>query len=321
MTSTMRNRNSVSTIKRRREDNGSNTTPINTCDYDDFSMDILNYRIHKKMVGKGEYSTIWEATSSEDPERRYAAKISPKKKNMMVNDHYYNSVDHIYMVHDHPNIIKLHHHTETNQHFYLFIDYHRPPTVTLTEYLQTHTPLSLDIAFSIFTQLVSAICHMHRNGIAHRDIKPDNILIHPETLLVTIIDFGFAIRSNISCVDRIGSPLYMSPEVLNCKSYDPRSADIWSLGIIFYQLIFGSHPIGSGKSLSEFSSAYNYESITIPKNYPVWGLQETKEVDRIVRDLLEQLLQKEQEKRTSFDTLEKKMNEKDVIALFQKKQH
>jgi len=312
-------------IRRRRDvdvhvnvqNNNSGSNNLSSIEDVEFAREVINYRIHKKMVGKGAYSTIWEATNAED-NKTYVAKISPKKKSQMVNEHYFNSVGSLYTVSDHPNIIKLHHHTETNQHYYLFIDYHHPPTITLNEFLEFHNHnLPLETSLSIFAQLVSAISYMHRTGVSHRDIKPDNILIHPETLLITIIDFGFASTASL-CSDHIGSPLYMSPEMLNEKSYDPKLADIWSLGILFYQLIFGNHPLVGTKSISELTTAYNVESINIPKLYPTWGMQEVKEVDRIVRDILEQLLQKEPEKRFTSDSLEKKVLDKDYVSLCQK---
>jgi len=57
--------------------NNANIQPV---DEFDFAQDILNYIIHKKLVGKGVYSTIWEATDTDDPDNKYVAKIAPKKK-------------------------------------------------------------------------------------------------------------------------------------------------------------------------------------------------------------------------------------------------
>jgi len=81
----------------------------------EFAVDILNYVIHKKMIGKGVYSTIWEATNTEDPDNKYVAKIAPKKKSQLIDEHYFNSLETLYNVQGHPNIIKLLNHHETNQ--------------------------------------------------------------------------------------------------------------------------------------------------------------------------------------------------------------
>jgi len=243
-------------------------------------------------------------------------KLRRKKKSKLIDEHYFNSIETLYHVQGHPNIIKLVNHHETNQYYYLFIDYHDPPTITLQEYLDqqlTNGSFSLEVALFIFTQLVSAVSYMHKNGVSHRDLKPDNILIHPEEYIVTIIDFGFASNENL-CQDKLGSPLYMSPEMFNEKTYDPKVADVWSLGIIFFQLLFNIHPFSNSNTITDLTCA-TQETIIIPKNYPTWGLEEEREVDRLVRDILELILQKDSEKRINSETLEKKTLEKEFKLL------
>ena len=79
--------------------------------------------------------------------------------------------------------------------------------------------------------------------MAHRDIKAENILI--TDLNVTLIDFGFAQKIDPSSplsTDRRGSTDYVSPEIVMCNPYDPKKADIWSLGVILFTLLTGSLP-------------------------------------------------------------------------------
>eukprot|EP01129_Flabellula_baltica_P012478 TRINITY_DN5643_c1_g1_i1.p1 TRINITY_DN5643_c1_g1~~TRINITY_DN5643_c1_g1_i1.p1 ORF type:complete len:245 (+),score=47.66 TRINITY_DN5643_c1_g1_i1:477-1211(+) len=223
------------------------------------------------------------------------------------------------MIQEHPNIVKVHANLESQQYFYIILEYHNPPTCTLQDYIDCFTEnyASPEFAITVFVQLVSAIAFMHRQDIAHRDLKPDNILVHPETFHVTIIDFGFACTDHISS-DALGSPLYMCPEMLSGKEYDPKLEDSWALGVILYSLLFGSHPLHA-KSLAELSVAAAEEQIHIPKSYPHWGLGEGKEVDPIVKEILEELLQKESEKRMSVINLEKKLLEKDILYLVKDK--
>jgi serine/threonine protein kinase len=103
-----------------------------------------------------------------------------------------------------------------------------------------------------------ALGYMHARNISHRDLKAENILItpipsedpssHSMDYKVTLIDFGFARQVDPSAPlmdDNCGSPQYASPEVIMCQPYDPRQADIWSLGVILFTLATGELPFRS----------------------------------------------------------------------------
>jgi serine/threonine protein kinase len=86
-------------------------------------------------------------------------------------------------------------------------------------------------------QIASALDHMKSKRIMHRDLKPANIFISSEGVLkVGDLGLGRQLSSQtIEAYSRVGTPLYMSPEVLNGQGYDWKS-DIWSLGCIAYEL-------------------------------------------------------------------------------------
>lgn len=77
-----------------------------------------------------------------------------------------------------------------------------------------------------------------KNNIIHRDIKTANIFIHNDTFKIG--DFGFA-TDNLTDMPKLGTPLYMAPELLNAKPYTQK-VDVWSLGVILYQLLLGDFP-------------------------------------------------------------------------------
>ena len=113
-------------------------------------------------------------------------------------------------------------------------------------------PLSLDEFFTIAMQCAEALVSAHEHGIVHCDIKPENIMLSSAGQ-VKILDFGVAKHlprsDQSSTVDRsgtfAGTPAYMSPEVLLEQAPDGR-ADIFSLGVVFYEVLTGQHPFLAG---------------------------------------------------------------------------
>ena len=87
------------------------------------------------------------------------------------------------------------------------------------------------------------IIYLHSKQICHRDIKLENILVMKNDK-IKIIDFGFAVKCNKDSYQKLfcGTPSYMAPEILNKKKYNPYYSDIWSLGVLFYAMIYGKFP-------------------------------------------------------------------------------
>jgi len=118
-------------------------------------------------------------------------------------------------------------------------------SLSLHTYLKMKTAKRLDEeeAKVVFKQLAEGLQYLHKNNIAHRDMKLENILIDEEHN-VKIIDFGFSLVTprtkplNLCC----GTPSYMSPELMARKNYYGHLVDIWALGIILYILVVGIFP-------------------------------------------------------------------------------
>lgn len=96
----------------------------------------------------------------------------------------------------------------------------------------------------MFQQLIRCLSYCHTKGIFHRDIKADNILFDPNTLVAKVTDFGFATVFKDGLSSELmhtvcGTLSYMAPEILEKKGYYGASADIWSLGVVLFFITAG----------------------------------------------------------------------------------
>lgn len=99
-------------------------------------------------------------------------------------------------------------------------------------------------------QIVQGLSYLHSQGIAHRDLKLENVLIDPATGLVKIIDFGFSVQvqdDHTKIPFTCGTPHYMSPELALRRDYLPLQADLWALGVLFYALLTARMPFFSSQ--------------------------------------------------------------------------
>jgi serine/threonine protein kinase len=96
-------------------------------------------------------------------------------------------------------------------------------------------------AFHYFIQTCSAVNFLHSNNLVHRDLKPENLLLD-ESNNIKLCDFGWCVELNLgNRVTFCGTYEYMAPEIINELPYN-NSIDIWSLGILLYELIHGYSP-------------------------------------------------------------------------------
>ena len=116
---------------------------------------------------------------------------------------------------------------------------------TLADLLLGGRPLPLADAVAIVVQVCAALDYAHRHGVVHRDIKPRNILVGPGVTKVT--DFGTARilgASHTQTGTMLGTPAYMSPEMVRGQAADPRS-DLFSLGVVLYETLTGVNPFNA----------------------------------------------------------------------------
>ncbi len=133
----------------------------------------------------------------------------------------------------------------------------------LAAVIYASAPLSVDDAVDYVLQACEAIAEAHALGIVHRDLKPENLFVSRRrdgTAWIKVLDFGISKvipglearqdGARVTTRESMGSPTYMSPEQMRCTRDVDGRADIWSLGIILYELLTGRQPF-TGRSIAE----------------------------------------------------------------------
>lgn len=157
---------------------------------------------------------------------------------------------------NHPNIVQVYRtgNVPNTGQPYLAMQYIQGGSLqqTLLTLLQRDQILQTATALTLMRQMADALDVAHRAGIVHRDLKPSNILLHPNGTPV-LTDLGIAAVSSESRLTRtgdvMGTPHYMSPEQASGRSLDGRS-DIYSLGVILYELLAGMTPFQGDSPLA-----------------------------------------------------------------------
>jgi eukaryotic-like serine/threonine-protein kinase len=196
---------------------------------------------------------------------------------------------------NHPNIITIYEIGESGGTNFIAMEY--VEGVSLRRFIEEQQ-LNLDEAFDIAIQTASALAAAHGAGIIHRDIKPENIMVRPDGL-VKVLDFGIAkqvnaaqrqneIHSEATTQTKITAPglvmgtaAYMSPEQARGKTCDART-DIWSLGIVLYEMITGHVPFSGDTNSDTIASILKSEPEPLSVHVP----HVPRALERIVKKAL-----------------------------------
>ncbi|HVO84505.1 MAG TPA: protein kinase [Syntrophobacteria bacterium] len=188
----------------------------------------------------------------------------------------------------HPNIVTIYDVGEDLELSYLAMEYLEGES--LEKYAERGSLLAIRKCLDVVAQVCDALEYAHSRGIVHRDIKPANIMILKNGL-VKVTDFGIA-RATATSKTRTGvikgTPYYMSPEQISGMRVDGRS-DIFSLGVVFYQLLTGELPFG-GENLA----AIMYQITSVPHDPPT---KYNPKIYKAAVAILDRALEKKLEKR------------------------
>lgn len=214
-----------------------------------------------KPIGRGAFSKVYLGMGANN--ERVAIKVIelPDKDGKM--KHIVREID-IMRDLKHDNVVSLHYvGCEQGQHsvtLFIVMEYCELGDMSTLPKLLTEERCQ-----GYMRQLAHGLRYLHRKGVVHRDLKPQNILLTSSDT-VKIADFTFArhVEKAQLLQTMCGTPLYIAPEVLNGKTYNYK-CDLWSLGIICYSFVYGAHPLGTVKTQVELVTRMNNVKITFPQ--------------------------------------------------------
>ncbi len=198
---------------------------------------------------------------------------------------------------NHPNLVHIFEMGQDQGFFYYSMEL--VEGTNFGDYIKEQIKLPQDTALDIITQAARGLEHIHSYDIVHLDIKPSNFIIRPDGIL-KIMDLGLARRISNPPKQKatMGTPFYMSPELINNPKAADQRADIYALGVSFYRILTGEHPI-RGSDAKEI-----LKNLLEQKPQPVTELDPniSPEIDRVIQKMI------------AKDPLERYQNMTDVLS-------
>ena len=232
---------------------------------------IHNYKFIS-LLGSGTYSAVYKVVSLKY-NTEFAAKISLNDSTVIsengdIIDSEFNALKDL----DHPNIIRIFDKFFFEDYFVLVLEY--LPGGTVHDLINQNKLFTVQEIKIIGSGLLNGLALCHRHMFAHRDIKPSNIFIDAYNRY-KLADFNLCSMLKQEVKNACGSLPYVSPEVLGNDAYDPFKADIWALGVTFYQMVSGKLPWTDEEILSGKRSPLSF-----PPKFP-------SDLEQIIRSMLD----------------------------------
>lgn len=255
-----------------------------------------------KPLGKGAFGSVYFGCKASDPSVKIAAKV-------MSNNNIQNSPNREKIIESikreiavlkkisNYNIVQLYSEYLTSNNIYLIFEFCKDGD--LSNYRESrggpNAYLPESEALEFFRHICNGFKALNQAKIIHRDIKPSNILLHEGN--AKIADFGFARFTDDvdqkSFMTEVGSPLYMAPEIFCQNKYNAK-CDVWSLGILLYELLYGTTPWNATNAYDLFKN----KILKLPLKFP-----ENPKRSQKIKDLIKAMLQLNLDNRISWEDI------------------
>jgi serine/threonine protein kinase len=201
---------------------------------------IKDYVFYKP-IGHGGFSEVFLVSHSRF-DKEFVAKVMTFDLSELDSrrDSFESEVQALLNLH-HPNIIRLYDHFHVGAQFFLILEY--CPSGSLRDEIIDSDGLTLPRFIHLATEIIGAIAYCHSQNIAHRDIKPGNILLDSRRNS-RLADFGLSLTTTAGrkFCHFAGSRLFTAPEIVQKRPHDPLAGDVWALGVMFSMMITGFPP-------------------------------------------------------------------------------
>ncbi len=256
------------------------------------NFEFIKNKENLEIIFSGSYSQIFIAKNITN-NNIYAIKTI--KKNNIENktlENIYREIQ-IHSLLIHPNIIRLYYYKDLNDKFVLIMEYAKKGNLHMK--IQKEGKLKEKEAFKYFIQISSALYFLHSNGYAHRNLKPENILLD-ENDNIKLCDFGFCVSLNEGERKTFcGKFEYIAPEMIKEQPYN-QNIDIWSLGVILYEMLHGYSPF-KYENFNKNNSDDNFKEIYNMGFYKNFEIDEKLNLSIECIDIIKKLLEVDSKKR------------------------
>ncbi|XP_077867106.1 LOW QUALITY PROTEIN: serine/threonine-protein kinase ULK3-like [Saccoglossus kowalevskii] len=246
--------------------------------------------VFTEKLGSGTYATVYKAYRKGNQREVVAIKCVLKNSlNKATTENLLTEIEILKKI-KHDYIVRLKDFQWDSECIYLIMEYCSGGD--LSNFIRCKRALPEKIVKRFLQQLACALKFLHTKKISHMDLKPQNVLLSStHDPVLKLADFGFAMHMRNSMHSIRGSPLYMAPEMICEQAYDA-SVDLWSVGVILYECLFGEAPFAS-RTFAELAEKIRDPSpICLPAGF---------NVSDQCRDLLLRLLQRDPKQRISFE--------------------
>lgn len=255
----------------------------------------------ENILGSGAFGSIYEGHHQNDPSKTLAVKVielsiltennySPDNKSRF-KEIIQREISILKMI-DHKHVVKFIDCLVTSNNVYIFLE--KCNGGNLKDMMKN--PFTEKEILEFLRQIMAGYSELTIKKIIHRDLKPQNILIHDG--IFKISDFGLSRIVSDSAhsqmlTNKVGTPWYMAPEVCETDSYSNK-CDMWSLGIITYELLYGDKP-WNGVNIIDLHKNIKSSPLKFPENH--------KNFNKNLNDIIAEMLEIDPNKRMNWDKL------------------